>query len=89
MKNKVNVIDLRIEQTGPQTFYLRFEFSDEYHFSMKKYKKDYQELVNKLYYQVSEFDLKPMIKTENWSITKHYMTFRSKHDATAFKMKYM
>lgn len=88
--NRIDVVDLRIEQIGPQTFYLQFVFSHlKYYFSIKNYEKDYQELVNQLYHQVSEFGLKPMIRTENWSIPKHYMTFRSKHDATAFKMKYM
>ncbi len=80
------------ETKRPQTFYLLFNWEKYYNLSSGNHLKSknayYNEVLN-LVEQSKKIGLTPMIKKRFTYNSLYYITFRSKHDAMAFKLRWI
>ena len=81
-------MSLEIIQTGPRTFYLKFDSEFLRYDSIEQYEQEYSKLVTELYSKAQSMDLEAKIKSQYKVLTQYYLTFKSKHDAVAFKLRW-
>lgn len=77
--------NLKVKPTKkPHTFYLRYGDDVYTHYDDAE---DYKSKVEIFVKEVNDFGLKANLK-QKYVYTKYYITFRSRHDAMAFKLRW-
>ena len=72
----------------PHTFFLKYNCyssADSYAEGYEKYKKEAQRFVR----EINEMGLKANLMTRYKLCSNYYITFRSKYDVVAFKLKWL
>lgn len=90
--SKINELIETYSTDRPHTFYLEFKWSkyyskptNNYTAGRQVYKKEAEKIIKRLENQ----GLRPMLKEKYKYNPQYYITFRSKHDAAAFKLGWL
>lgn len=87
MKKQENKLTIHPFTNKPHTFFLKYKYNSSESYS--EVRMNYKKLAQQFVKEVNEMGLKANLKKRFKYDPNYYITFRSKYDVVAFKLKWV